>query len=234
MAQATANPFDSLDDMTESLAATDDLLSQMAGKEVDRLLAENQAESEPPPAPLADVPPPAGEQSMSAQLDELFTELQNPASPAAKAAPQSAPDSKTDPLTQGPERAALLEAAGFMPPAAATAPGAAPEGDSQDPIIDTAPHGAERSALLEAAGFQANDGSIPPLSELPSPIELDEPQITAQIPLAPLPVYLKPLDWISAPLDACPAKVRQILGPVAIITMLNALAVLSYVLIRRH
>jgi hypothetical protein len=234
MAQATANPFDSLDDMTETLAETDDLLSQMAGKEVDRLLADSQGESAPSAPPVGEVAPPpeVAEQSMSAQLDELFTELQSPAAPASTPAPQPAADSKIEPLTQGLERAALLEAAGFD---CATATTASPEGDSQDPISEAAPHGQERSALLEAAGFQATDGSALALDEPPIMMNLEALNLPSNIQLAPLPAYLKPLEWLSAPLDKCPAKVRQILGPVAIITMINALAVLTYVLvIRKH
>ena len=73
MAQATANPFDSLDDMSATLAETDDLLSQMAGKEVDRLLADSQADSAQPAPPVADVAPPpeVAEQSMSASAGRI-------------------------------------------------------------------------------------------------------------------------------------------------------------------
>ena len=126
----------------------------------------------------------------------------------------------------------MLEAAGFD---CATATTASPEGDSQDPISEAAPQGQERLALLEAAGFQAADGSAPALDEPPITMNLAAPDLPSNIQLAPLPAYLKPLDWLSAPLDACPAKVRRILGPVAIITMINALAILTYVLvIRKH
>jgi hypothetical protein len=229
MAQAAADPFDSLDNMAESLADTDDLLSQMAGKEVDRLLAENGSDA-PEPAPPAPVVAPPADQSMSSQLDELFTELQTPGSPANP--PAAAADSKTEPLTAGAERAALLEAAGFATsaPAGATAPAAPPEGDSQDPITDAAPQGEERSAMLKAAGFEAGDEAA-----APSPTDLLEPEPAAIAPLPPLPGYLRPLSWISTPLDACPSVVRRIVGVAAIVTLVNALAVLTYVLmIRRH
>ena len=51
----------------------------------------------------------------------------------------------------------------------------------------------------------------------------------------PLPLIFRPLEWLSAPLDACPDVVREAIGKIAIVTMVNAFAVMAYVLIfRRH
>jgi hypothetical protein len=50
-----------------------------------------------------------------------------------------------------------------------------------------------------------------------------------------LPLYLRPLEWLSAPLEACPETLREVIGKVAIVTLVNALAVLAYVLLlRKH
>jgi hypothetical protein len=49
-----------------------------------------------------------------------------------------------------------------------------------------------------------------------------------------LPVYLRPLEWINAPLEACSPAVREFLGKAAIITLVNAAAVLLYVLLFRR
>jgi hypothetical protein len=50
-----------------------------------------------------------------------------------------------------------------------------------------------------------------------------------------LPIYLRPLEWINAPLEYCPEWVREAFGKVALLTLFNSLAVLLYVLIfRRH
>jgi hypothetical protein len=50
-----------------------------------------------------------------------------------------------------------------------------------------------------------------------------------------LPLILKPLEWINAPLDLCPENVREMVGKIAILTMVNAAAVLAYVwMFRRH
>jgi len=50
-----------------------------------------------------------------------------------------------------------------------------------------------------------------------------------------LPFYLKPLVWINVPLDSSPAIVRQMLGKVGVVTLINAIAVLAYVFFfRKH
>ncbi len=49
-----------------------------------------------------------------------------------------------------------------------------------------------------------------------------------------LPVYLKPLEWLNAPLDLLPQSVRDALGQIAILTLINAVAVLIYVFIFRR
>jgi hypothetical protein len=158
-------------------ANTDELISQLASSEIDRLLAEADGN----PAPM-------------------------------EAAPAEPASNSTSP--EGPERAALLQAAGFeTAPAPASAAAVPPPED-------------ERSALLNAAGFE-------------SPVELhfEKPGAgaVADADSAPVPIYLKPLVWINLPVDFAPAIVRQMLGKVGIVTMFNALVVLTYVLFfRKH
>lgn len=49
------------------------------------------------------------------------------------------------------------------------------------------------------------------------------------------PLWLKPLQWMSAPLDAGPASLRDAIGKTAIITSINAIALLAYVAVfHRH
>jgi hypothetical protein len=50
----------------------------------------------------------------------------------------------------------------------------------------------------------------------------------------PLPLYLRPLEWLNAPLAACSPAVRDLVGKFAIITTMNALAVLVYVMFFRR
>ena len=61
------------------------------------------------------------------------------------------------------------------------------------------------------------------------------PQIELGDSVRRLPLFLRPLEWISAPLDPWPDQLRDILGKVGLLTLVNALAVIAYVLIfRRH
>jgi hypothetical protein len=171
MAQATA-------------ASTDDLLSQLASSEIDRLLAE--ADGNPAPAPK-------------------------------KAAQKPSPDANAEPITNGPERAALLQAAGFdTPDSPPTPPAASAPAETPAPVAD------ERTALLQAAGFESPGKTD---TAVAGTIEIEQtPQPYRE------PIYIKPLVWINAPLASKPEVVRQVLGKVSIVTLLNALAVLAYVI----
>ena len=54
-------------------------------------------------------------------------------------------------------------------------------------------------------------------------------------PDEPLPLLLRPLEWINAPLAQCSDITRERVGKIAILTTVNALAILAYVaFIRRH
>jgi len=173
-------------------AETDELLSQLAASEIDRLLAEGDGKANAAEAPGAE----------SAAADSIAA-------------------ATSEALAEGPERAALLEAAGFDSPKTAS-----PE--SAD-AANAKPTGEERSALLQAAGFESGDP--PPASK---PAEAPAVAIADDVD-RPAPIYLKPLVWINAPLDACPPGVRSLLGGAALVTLANALAVLTYLfLTRRH
>lgn len=229
MAQATAEPSQK-NEKAAAPASTDELLSQLAGNEIDRLLAE--ADAKPAPAELSrtnmDVapppaaPPPAEEASLSRQIDEIFVELEKGQSKEAPA--------RAEPLAQGAERAALLEAAGFDAPGAA----AAAPGDSQDPVHDAQPQGDERSELLRAAGFQSAD-QLADAVDSQSLASGGADSLQDLEECESLPIYLKPLAWINAPLVKVSPSTRQVMGKLGILTMVNALAVLAYVVFfRKH
>jgi hypothetical protein len=244
MAQAIAEPSKS-HEKSPSLANTDELLSQLAGNEIDRLLAE--ADAKPAPAELSrtnvDVPAPQSakaaseEAALSKQIDDIFVELEKgqakPETAKADVAPaEPAKAGKTEPLTEGAERAALLEAAGFHP---ASAPADA-DGDSQDPVHESGPVGDERSEVLRAAGFQPADK--PAIAETPAAQfamgKADDPLADVE-EMESLPIYLKPLLWMNAPLASASPAVRAVLGKVGILTFVNALLVLAYVVFfRKH
>lgn len=187
--------------VAESAVNTDDLLAQMAGEEIDRLLAE--------------------------------TEVERPAKPAAPAAPRNAAPSPSSQSIPGvaPAETKISEAdalkgvlGGIAPaPEAATDPvaklaapsQASPDGKSTAELLDEELAADEARAALNAARFQ------------------DKPESATAEPASAVPFPLNVLAWISAPLDACPDHVREAIGKIAIITLVNAVAVLFYVLFLR-
>ena len=184
MGQSVADLPDPLDQIApEPLTATtpagvDDLLAQMAGDEVDRLLAEAEIPRESP----------------------------------------------TDPV----ETPAVTIPAPIVPEAIAEA---SPPHTPEDPKIpaddlESATSTAERSGLEMPAEPVAAE--VPAFSEAETGVheELD----------ARLPWYLKPLEWINAPMQSLPEGVREAVGKMGLLTLLNALAVLIYVFVfrKRH
>jgi hypothetical protein len=189
MGQAIVDPPDPQENSKPAPTnSADDLLSQLAGNEIDRLLAESEGQSPaaassspaaPPSSPL-----PAGESvgfdsaQSAAEIDALLSQAEQP---PAQPQPQTPPAvSPADVLNEIEKKDA----------AAVAAPIAAKVNLSTQLLLN-----------------------VPP----------------------PLPLVLKPLEWINAPLDAFPNRVREAIGKIAILTMMNAVAVLTYVLIfRRH
>lgn len=193
MGQAAVDLPDTPAPPTASAASTDDLLAQMAGEEIDRLLAEAGGEV-PPPAPAAQTVPSTSRPSTtstdpppSVETPELGGVLDGLASdsgpdPVAELAavsqgPAAGIDSHTDPLAE--EEAAAL---------------------------------AERGALTGQMRLDA-DGA---------------PSTAAD----PLPIRI--LAWINSPLDSCSEFGREAIGKIAILTTVNAISVLIYVLFLRH
>jgi len=140
---------------------TDDLLSQLAASEIDRLLAEaDKATVVADPAPVAPI------------ADEL--------EPAQ--APQSSPTpaASSDTVTEGSEKDALLKAAGFE----------SADHESADACTGDQPSGDERSALLKAAGFESIEDAVAIKSlddaERPLPVYF-KPLVWINAPLASCP-----------------------------------------------
>jgi hypothetical protein len=202
--------------MSQAPASTDELLSQLASSEIDRLLAEAEngtaAKQSLTPPPVAEAPKPAVRE----------TPAETPA-PAPAAEPPVADPQVAEPLVAAPpaaaaaeasERSALLEAAGFE----ANKPEAAP------PPPETQ---SERSAILEAAGFESIEETAAASAIAAKVAEGEDSDY--------VPIYLKPLVWINSPLESYPSVLRKMLGSAGIVTLLNALAVLTYVFFfRKH
>ena len=233
----------------------DDLLAQLAGDEIDRLLAEADIERSVPPTqvltppadfsptapPLAEAPsaadlaPTASDPAISPEpkqipdgksatsiaeadveeldarvakeLNTLFTELdsEQPSPAAAQAAPAPAPALAAAAATAEATTNALI--------AAVSAPPSDPVAHAQE---------LERQVLGKTL-----------LDALGGPLEIPTP--TSRLRSINLSFLLRPLEWLNAPLNACSDTVRESLGKVAIMTLINALAILLYVMfLRKH
>jgi hypothetical protein len=295
MGQATVDLPDPLEaPPPSSLSGTDDLLAQLAGDEIDRLLAEadleqkapatkGEAPSDPaatpareassatpavtthaapvapveaaakrePAAPAAPAPAPTNDVAATAvggdELDDLLSKLEEGGAsslaartpiepPPVAEAPNAAATESTslvdrvpDILAQFPAAAADATAAA-QPNASATAdasaspaqvaastaiPAAIPEDDS-----DVLMSAAERDALKISELADDGIAAEPAAADDPGPGRL-----------APL---VKLLELLNAPMSFVPDRLRDTLGKVAIVTLVNSIAVLVYVLFLRH
>jgi hypothetical protein len=185
-------------------ASADDLLSQLAGEEIDRMLSAADADtaagliSEPaePTEPTSPVNASTSTLApMEAELNELLSQFTDQTPDPAEPQTTTEAVSEITPLAARQETAAAT----FETPADATGP-------------------AERAALEVA------DTSTQSLNDLAAeaPDEM------------PLPIYFRPLEWINAPLAMFPETVRNLLGMIGVLTTINAAAVLLYVIIFRH
>jgi hypothetical protein len=204
-----------------TIAGADDLLAQLAGDEIDRLLAESDIERDGKPtsaAPAASISPTHQQPDATVELDVVMNELQ--AAPVAKpVAPAESPAA----VVEKPAEAALAPAVPSPPVGETVSDTTASDAEAE------AASAAERAALDDEDNDNDNDNENENDEDLLASTSLlggDERE------LSPL---LKPLAWLSAPLDAFPDAVREALGKVAILTLVNAIAVLAYVMLfRRH
>jgi hypothetical protein len=249
MDQAAVLP-DPLDESTaasSTLASADDLLAQLAGEEIDRLLAESEAETaslslrrrtqdvanksaseqQPVDAPPAAAPAPAPvEEPPEVNLDALAKEVEASGEVGGAGTPTAEP-SAAEVVQPLPAPAPTVET--LPPTEAATPPASAPV------AIPAPPTPAAPSAPAPVAAPAA-----PPPAETAT---LNDVLVASTLPAEAidamdagdsLPLYLKPLEWLNAPLDALPEGWRDALGKVAIITLVNAIAVLLYVALFRN
>jgi hypothetical protein len=246
----------------------DDLLAQMAGAEIDRLLAE--ADSGEASAPLSSAPvaydePPSQDKPVSSQSSTAAIPLDEKTTTAAKidgsasAAEQSSAavaDASDDPLA-GELDALLATLTANDPPPAPAAPVptpvaevvAAEEAAAVPAAATSLAISAESAEILAATEAQVaatgelpSDGaeatSVAERSALASDPGIAE-SLTAEVPerqpYQQFQFLLKPLEWINAPLNSCPDLLRELIGKAAILTAVNAAALMFYVhFIRRH
>jgi len=230
-----------LPEAPDAAAATggnaDDLLSQLAGEEIDRLLAEeNLTDTGATPAAAAELAAPEPQST-----DGL-------AAPAEPSVDTSALDaSPTDPAPSMPDASSADASA--PDPTAANVTGAASavaeeelstqlnelfEALTKEPEQTEATHApsaepAQSSAAAVAAEMNANKAERAALAEpAREPLEA-----TPHAASGKLPFYLLPLAWINAPFASLPPATRDLLGKVAIVTSINTVAMLIYVIVFR-
>jgi hypothetical protein len=247
-----------------AVSNADDLLSQLAGEELDRLLSE--ADSAPADASGFELPDEQARDAGEASLDELFNELDD------KELPTLAEDDTPPPAPPPPfSKAPIAEVAPKATPAPKpleAAPTPAPPSNADalaaEMEADERAHAAALRRMKQggaddaetAAPAQAStavESPVPPaapvVADAPEPAEpVDQavtidPDLSAlaenppQFELAapPPPFVVRLLEWINAPLAGVSVGMRESMGKIAIITTINAIGVFVYVLFfRRH
>jgi hypothetical protein len=196
MGQAVVDLPDTPAPPAASAASTDDLLAQMAGEEIDRLLAEAEGERPAGSAAAAGMPP----------LQPLPF-LSPPVVP-----PEQVPESNATQLRgflgglasdSGPDPVTELAASSRAPAA-----GKSTEQHRSDPLADE-DSSAERAALASSASNTAAGARS-------------------------VNWIVRVLAWINSPLDSCPDHIREAIGKIAILTAVNAVAIVAYVVFLRH
>ena len=243
------DPLQSPPDAGRPLTSTDDLLAQLAGEEIDRLLAEvdDTPSSSPavtpaatPAAPLPPAlaaalpvssPPPSVPSGPAPSLADLDVAAASPLPADVAELHDAAPilDETEAKAVLARNSADLTEELDALFSAARLAP-------HPDPSAAAAP-GIEQShetTVAERAGLAAHASE----ARIQAPSAKAAPSVAAaadeEAEPGPLPLYLRPLEWINAPLESCPAPVRDFVGKAAIVTLVNAAAILLYVMLFRR
>jgi hypothetical protein len=188
-----------LPDPTEQPPAggnADDLLSQLAGDEIDRLLGEAEVEKAAQP-PAADAAAPA--------LDPTATVGETPADAAVEPA--------VDIAKQVEEAKAEIEA---------VAPAETPT-----PVAPAASSDLDHAIAAHADRVLGPSTAVEAPTEHQELLAGDEETVDEA---APTPLLLRPLEWLSSPLDTLSPGTRDFLGKAAIVTLVNSAAVIAYVI----
>lgn len=200
------------------LEGADDLLAQLAGEEIDRLLAEADAE----PAPEKKRPqtdPSATATEGSGGPANLGAVLDNASKAAAEPVGPSAASVDADNLSVAERELDALLAEAYAEPSAAPAAAPAAEAPATSAPAVESPKEEQTSAVESAALL----GSTAPAEQAAETSADDEPE----------PFLVRVLEWVNSPFAALSDGARDMVGNLAILTFFNALAVLLYVLMFR-
>ncbi len=237
-------PDPSESSLRDDKPSADDLLSQMAGDEIDRLLKES--ETARPGAPLP------SNNAGNHQDDRRNSAAAQDESRAGPLAAEEGPHPET-----GPGGATQAAGSPGQTKSTATSPLSSPEGAgaaASSGLISDDEFEASIAAVV-TADFQAdvdreiaNADSVESVDNcaaertalggaideaLRASIQVDGQESTERASV--FWVALKPLEWINAPVASWSDRARDLIGKVALLTLFNAAAILVYALLfRRH
>jgi hypothetical protein len=260
MGQVALDLPDPLNSSSPAGPGVDDLLAQLAGEEIDRLLAEADVERPArtvevivplpevivPPSAKSAAPPPVATATVSnltlapsaADPAQSHIELE----PAMPSGPIVEADVDELDARVAQELNSLFSELDGEKPKAAAGPVAAPAPVA--PVAPAAPievptvaapaiPAAPSDPVAQAQALEKQLMGKALLDALGGPGEAES--ATGGLKSINLSVLLRPLEWVNAPLAAASDASRETMGKVAIMTLINALAVLLYVLfVRRH
>jgi hypothetical protein len=185
----------------QGTAGTDDLLAQLAGQEIDRLLAEADLDrTSSPPVVSAATPLLAIQEASPPEPTTL---------PPSELPPAEVHEKLLPDLDAPRAESAIGELIGPL-----------------DPELEEATR--ETSASAERLGLDLALG--PAAAELAA----DDAKDGFDNAPASLPAIFRPLEWLESCCDAVPEQFLELAGKIGILTMVNAIAVLLYVLFFRH
>jgi hypothetical protein len=263
MGQAAVDLPDPMSSDAVPAAGADDLLAQLAGAEIDRLL--HEAEKDTPAgadATAIAVPSPVEAPTTPDAIEETPA---NPAPTPDAIAPQLAESQPTDGADVDASAAVQSEldqlfnelnnpvspesaqaTADGITSADAPANSAVTASELDDlfkQLTPDAPAAPPQPAAAAASGITIVEASsqAAPIAPEPTPAAVaaapaapvPTPAPATTTELGPTPWYLLPLEWLNYPLRSASPATREMLGKIAIITGFNAIFVLAYVLFFR-
>ncbi|MGN6727480.1 MAG: hypothetical protein ACTHLZ_16290 [Tepidisphaeraceae bacterium] len=208
------DPLDSTP--TSASANPDDLLAQMADEAINKLMAEAEKDDlpvrTPPRAPVQAVTEPVAEVSAPPEPPPAAPSIESTLD-AAVAQAKQASEPIDLPHDESPHNESALTSPPSPQPAEVSEDSIALLGTTDDVVLPIEEHAVPSSAADVKA-------------LLAEPVHHDH---------AGASVVLLPLRIVNAPFAVLGDRVRNAVGQIAIVTLINALAVLAYVLIfRRH
>jgi len=208
------DPLDSTP--TSASANPDDLLAQMADEAINKLMAEAEKDDlpvrMPPRAPVQAVPEPIAEVSAPPEPPPAAPSIESTLDAAVAQAKQVSEPVESR-HTESPHNESALTSPPSPQPVEVSEDSIALLGTTDDVVLPTEEHAVPSSAADVKA-------------LLAEPVHHDR---------AGASVVLLPLRIVNAPFAVLGDRVRNAVGQIAIVTLINALAVLAYVLIfRRH